>query len=807
MQNVNKNILAKYLNLQSKKAEEYLEGLAGEVKKEIIESLDNDQVLENLELLEEFVYKVPKQTIDIARYVIDNPKEVRKRETPLGVFEGKKHTDCVAKVLELLNRVRYIYPEGVLPILAESIKGEDSKVREKALEVLKNFAQYDYNVLYKSKLGYQVQRFGLDFILKWPTKKQLDNLDFVEVVSSELLGSSVEGTTYSEVDKITIHFSVVDPTDYLKKIRRETIDLVIGLYKVASETVDKLKIISVLDEASQLPGNVQYKPEVHEMVVDDSEYILSKYKEILLSPEGALTASIPVLAHIDEKLYWLAKHEILGESAMKFRKRILTDGNYSFFRLFAGNDIFLRDESGWEQAEKERNTAVEKNVESVNEENLDQWTQKINMVASELGLIPEWQFSVFKNFLFKLAANKPKLSADMLEDAIVHNKPLRQFTENTLDGLRQSEQVGYWDQIVQVIVNAKRDTLVAPIVVSMYMAGKPDLSKHIRESDLELLENVIHRTGRFDWIPDETYEQLRLDHAVVSTLIRLHRAFSEPIEPLIIDWLKTHPQWQDSQVSSLAFAIHNKALDFHSFSPQGVDFIKDWLVGSRDLDWNGQIALMNLGEKNIKIIFDILWARIEHDAQQRENLERPERLSQRYEAIPDRLNPELAERINSDPDSEKYLQAWLANTTEEWSIQNWHVGEFLSQLGTNKTKIIMTLVSRGDDVSLAKAANIIDRFAATDFDLCIEIVKRTDNPDIWSKISGAMFSTGVVSGEDGIARAYEAKAETLKKYLEDSNERVKRFASEARNNLLQRAKEERKRAAEEHQLREVEFRG
>src|SRR6185295_11170977 len=105
--------------------------------------------------------------------------------------------------------------------------------------------------------------------------------------------------------------------------------------------------------------------------------------------------------------------------------------------------------------------------------------------------------------------------------------------------------------------------------------------------------------------------------------------------------------------------------------------------------------------------------------------------------------------------------AWLDRSTAEWSVQNWHIGELLGSLGTTKREVVMNLVKKGDDQNLLKAVNVMDRFDGTDIELCMEIIKRTDNEDIWSRVSSVVYSTGVVSGEDGLARAYESKAEEL----------------------------------------------
>ena len=70
-----------------------------------------------------------------------------------------------------------------------------------------------------------------------------------------------------------------------------------------------------------------------------------------------------------------------------------------------------------------------------------------------------------------------------------------------------------------------------------------------------------------------------------------------------------------------------------------------------------------------------------------------------------------------------------------------------------------------------------------------------------------MYTTGVVSGEYGIAQAYEGKAKMLEKYKTDKSERVKKFAERMIVSFLDSAKRERQHADEEKQLRKIEFEG
>ena len=73
--------------------------------------------------------------------------------------------------------------------------------------------------------------------------------------------------------------------------------------------------------------------------------------------------------------------------------------------------------------------------------------------------------------------------------------------------------------------------------------------------------------------------------------------------------------------------------------------------------------------------------------------------------------------------------------------------------------------------------------------------------------SANMYSSGAVSGEYGIAITYENKAKELKKYKNDSSDRVRKFVTRLIRNLNESAAKARQRAEEEIQLRRIEFEG
>ena len=119
----------------------------------------------------------------------------------------------------------------------------------------------------------------------------------------------------------------------------------------------------------------------------------------------------------------------------------------------------------------------------------------------------------------------------------------------------------------------------------------------------------------------------------------------------------------------------------------------------------------------------------------------------------------------------------------------------------------MVLIEKGDDDSLMKAGRATHSIEGANFDLCIEIIRRTDNKRILNQVESNMYATGVVSGEYGIAKAYEDKAKALEKYMDNESGRVRKFVARMIKSFQESAKRERQRADEQRQLRQIEFEG
>jgi len=288
--------------------------------------------------------------------------------------------------------------------------------------------------------------------------------------------------------------------------------------------------------------------------------------------------------------------------------------------------------------------------------------------------------------------------------------------------------------------------------------------------------------------------------------MRNFKYFIKKIEPMIVKEIKAYPEYLEMFLSELSMAIRRGWINIKELLPGTIELLKEKMVELSEIDWRLHELLLAIGERyGLKAVLDVFMKRIEKDIERKEKTGWES--DERYEAIPYHFNPNLNKFMAEHPDYEKVTNGWTAKMTTDWSIYNWHVSNFLQKVEKGFDKVLTSLIQKGDDENLMKAARAMQSIDSVNFDICLKIISRTDNEKIIKLVGANMYSTGVVSGEYGISEAYEKKAEQFKKYLTDESERVRRFAKRMIESFQASAKRERQQADEEKQLRRIEFEG
>lgn len=808
MTDTKKQILSRLMGLNSKSADEQLVKMAKEMIGVIKASRDNDEIFDQLDTLKEFVYKAPNEAIEAISFIVDKtPFSPTIHKVPFE-YEGKSHNDLLLKCLELLARIRYLVTDETLKLLAKITLHEDSKIRNEALRVLKELTEYDYNLLTKTKLGYSVQRKILDFILSWSGEKKLKYFDFIETTTTALLSSSIGGESWdlNEAAQYTLtwYSGAISPTDFLKKIRREAIDLVYELYESTEDLEKKLKLIKVLEEATRGPINTDHYKNVSSMLSEDKEYIADVYQKIIFdSQDDNVVAPLGIVAEIEERIYWLNKNdEKKNDKLAKLRARILKNKQYHLFHLLVGHLLAYADGEDWREAEKIRNQEIDQLVESIDEKELDVWFQQIDMIASQHDLVDVGEFLSFNSFLFKLSKIYPQKATYFLDQSLEKDSQLLLFAEHILRGFRSGLHFIPWDRYEEKILSSRHIDLINKLLFSLNLYDEVDLVEFIREKDIVLLENITRQYGEFSFLKKVANREFH--YALFNAILRNFKRAPERMNQLIKEELTMVPDYLEIYFRELPFAIHRKWVEISDFQPETIEVIKEKLTEVLDLDWHVQEFMLEIGKQyGLRFITDVFSQRVKRNAQRKGG--KFWKTSKRYEAVPYHLNDELRLFIVEHPEYIEVANEWVAGMTVKWSTYNFQITHLLQRLGSKFEEIVLSLIKKGGKPDLVKVSHLLRQFEGSNFDLCIELVRKTQDKHILDQVRSDMYATGVVSGEYGLAEAFKRKAEALEKYKDDKDKNVRDFSNQMIKSFLAQSNQERQHTDEDRQLRKVEF--
>lgn len=806
-----KKIMAEHLeeatiqfDLLNKKHKEVL--LAGKViysdyLSEIRDAPSNEHIASILSIADKFSHKKPEEVVQMIEEVIKLPPlapQVLHRFEDRELL-GKSNEKLLLQSIEILKHfhVRYWDTERVLVSLFILTAHISADVSTKALEAIKEVVKYNHSFVNRYKNLYP-QVAALGYIQKISPTERDKFANAISLVGGEILSSEIEGTEWSSSDTLTHHSGSMVPNDVLKKLRKDTIDFLVQVYESLSNTKEKILITKALLRTIVPPFNVAYGDDLVEMIQDDSKKLAVILTSLLYQ---STTASDYLIAQeVDEALIHLLRRDSFkNPELMALYERLQKDTRYAQFSTLVGNIQEFRDlDEDWQVAETRRIKEIGELVNLVSESSLDEWYKTLNDFARPVqeGLVDEWKYNSYRTFITQLTVAKPTVATALLTRAVNEKTSLASdiFITPYLSALRHANDFESWDSMVNLIKTLKVGSLARSVAVSLNLQEGSDLDSQIRETDTEILTQLVRHDRPFEFVDEDDYG---LRYFLVNTLTRLFAKEPGFFEKLLVEEIQRHKEKLNMYFRELPFASHRKWMTFTGWSSEGIDFIKSCLVELSDIDWHVQEMMLQLGTDPIELILEIFKQRSKNNKGV---------FGPRYEEIPYHFNPELQKYLAEHPKYSEEMVKWLQEMTPEWSTYNWHVTHFIQRIGgPSFASILMKLIESGEEENLKRATDALRAFDNVDLSLCMEIVKRTDNQDILSEINGAMISTGVVSGENGLGLAYEAKATQLDQYAISDDKRIREFAIATQKSFRQMAITETQRSAERKRVRKIEF--
>jgi hypothetical protein len=786
--------LAKLARSTSPKADAAIEREIGRA----IEMLRNDREYERLEhaleTLDTIGYRRSKLLADA---LTEFTGSVEQRQLSYSDSPGllKSHFSeyinayaLIARAIEVLSRLRYLETTSVLrSLLSLSLHSQD-KVRNKALEALENMAEYDLDVFYDAAtrrgVGAYPQKQIIDLVEGLSPPEQKAHLEGLLKLSEGLLSTSMRGSEWT-YNSVTFSSAVIPPIGGIAEIRGRCITTLKKLYSLGLNDKDKLRVLAVLNDATRWTMGTRGIDALVRLKERDTLEVLAFYKQLVE------TEKLFIVQKIEHDTYWIFFHsqtDPVRTAAFEVRDAIDANAEYQIYKVLVGFEGIFGDwnalrqgDRDWEVAEARRKERAVEFARAINDQNFDTWRARILKYASiesnDLATFP-----VFYFFLEEFARLQPALALNLVRS---HSEEMSGFLIPLLRTLLDGAQKDATESLIRTWLIQARFLQQAMRV----FLGNPNTDSNLARA---LLQRAV---------------EVRDTNTVSSAISVAVSSYSEGkkhlVEELFVPALTYLTERQDTRwIFDFWFRKEAKVF-LRDLGEAEIDLVLANLRTLKEIDYHAEEVLYLIARRMPAKVLQYFCDRIELANASKELI------IESFEAVPfslHKLNEPLAKipteavrMIRSLYKGDLYgfmfrgarlLQSVFPDFPQEFEAE------------------LMRLVREGGEENWSFVLSVLRNYEGELFihQTCKELIKSlpSDSP-LRMEVAIALESTGVVSGEFGMAEAYERKKNEVLGWLDDADSKVREFANEYIASLEKMSLSERKRAEEELALRKHKY--
>lgn len=759
-----------------------------------------ETLLQSLEVLNVIGYRFSDRTVSaIASFIetVEERKLTHSQEHQAFVDYISKYSNAqslIVKAVEVADRLRYYETKAVLRILMALLGHHSESVRAKVRGSLDSLAKYDLDVFYgedrKGGIGPAPQNEVLGVLESLDASALIANHEALLRLLTGMLSPILEGVSWT-YKAATISQGAIPALASVSDIRIRSIRLLCRLYSLAAGKRQKLAVIGALSAGARTDYRGAADEKTRTMIARNSIDILSFFAQLIPSED------FQIVQKIESNSYWIFAHSLSEEvkaAALNVERAIADNREYAIYRTLVGFEGIFGEWSAYEKTsqqyeaiEKERRQKASDFAHSITSETYGEWRTRILEYAKtesdDLATFP-----VFYHFLAEFAATQPELA-------------LRLVTEDTTGIARFLIPILYslWD-------GAHRE-YVRKLIEKWIREAQPGQDHHLfaaikmflstGELDVGLLQRLLEKAAEIKDLPS-------VRQVITVAIARWESAGKMVLKELVYPALDISTAMSDASWIFEAW-FRKEARDlFGAIDADGIEHVLRNLLALDKIDYHAEEVLYSLAQRNPERVMRFLIDRIAIEAQtsSKEGMRDFEaipfefhKLHELLSKIPGTAVRSVLQQFRADPTLFAYRGATLLkNIFPRFS------DEFDSEL--------LQLVREGNDSNLEFVLGVLRNYHGEPFvhPLCKEIVKAVDSDSpLLSEVAVALETTGVVSGEFGMAQAYDRKRREVLDWLSDPNDRVKAFATRYIADLEHMRDAETKRAEESVALRKFRF--
>jgi hypothetical protein len=694
----------------------------------------------------------------------------------------------IVRSVEAMNGLRYLETKSVLHALLDLSQHRLDNVRAKAFDALESLARYDINVFYGNDkhagIGAAPQKLIIDDLELLQDHLLRMHCSAILVLVDALLSPTIHGASWS-YKSVTLSQGPTPSLPTVEDIRRRSIQLLKRIYEMVATVSLKLEVIRVLNEATRTYGLGQINEHTAKMIVRDSVDVLTFYATLIQGED------LQIIQKIEDSSHWIFYHAIRPEiktTALRVEEAIRQHFEYQVYKNLIGFEGKFGDwteqknnDGSGEEVDKFRKEKASEYATSITPDNYTEWHQRIlKYVQTESNDLAT--FPIFYHFLEVFAAAQPQLALQLIS---TDSERIKGFLVPLLRSLWEGPQG-----------NATRSLVTSWVEQGRYLwqcTRQFLASEHVDRDMLTLLFRKAKQLEDLDTV------------AGVISVAASNYSNDKPwlIDDLFLPALEVLTEHLKTNWLFDFWFRRESRVVVRELSEPGIELVLRNLLALKTIDYRAEEVLYLIAQRSPHKVFKFLCQRLVAHSQD------GEQLSSTYDAIPFRLH-KLNEPLSKIPGEavrllrEQYDGNYSMFIHRGARLLKIIFPSFSDEFEAELLKIVRAGGSKECEFVLA----ILRNYEGEPFihNVCKEIIRLlpSDSP-FRTEVAIAMESTGVVTGEFGLAEAYERKKNEVTDWMTDPNEKVQEFAKWYMANVEAMSGAERKRAEEQIALRKHRY--
>ena len=725
-------------------------------------------------------------------WVLARHTETVSLDTPFGVLDGMEPHQVTAEIAQIITQYRYIDPEETYAFIRDLYReSSNAEPRKQLTKVAESLASHTFQMWKHS--GPLVQVILAELLANEEDIAAIAPLAIT--IANKILEPGISGTTSSS-NAVTISQGAIVHSEALEKARRTAIDVIANY--AASVVADDTLLQSAIESlfaAGEQPRHGVESPDVAAMIRSDLAHAIDRITKF------AANASFNARQDIESRLlqYWrwnkalpqhltsdanvVHAHRRLIENMTQLRETLNADEEFIVFKTLVGfKSVFSHewedDSFDFDRDQSIRRQEQEKLANNISKENWPLWKSRL-AIAAKVKSRDGATFPPYIEFLSILAKRQKKLAFDLLTDReLMPAWTIHPIAHSLLDGdLRPKVEVlltrwldeGLFIQEIATLIAHSKDMDAA---IVQKTAGRAAEEKN-QDACVSLLAGAVRH---FKGDPEFWRDQIFFPCLEVSKHANAHY------------WMQR--LWHKGG---------NDSLFWHLTAAQTSTLLAAMVEIPR-IDYESEQILQLTASRHHKMVLDWFGRRIENAAKNSRRGFSPIPFS--FHSMHKVMQPHTADILAA-------MREWRERHD---GIRSWQVSHFLSRIYPNFEEPLPTtlleLVKEADSNELGFIASSLEGFKCRDdlLPLLREVLaSEAATDEIEQEVSRVIHETGVMKGEFGRAKTYQAKADMLKPWRGDSNKRVSAFADREIHLLEQQVASETRRAQEEIAMRKLHY--